>query len=405
MTQPPRVAFFTDSFHEVNGVALTSRQLDAFARRRQYPFLSVHAGAATSLARDGNYRQYELKRGPAAISLDRDLFLDPFLARYRAAVAQSVKEFQPDLIHVTGPGDFGILGLLLAHSLRVPLVASWHTNLHEFAARRLEKLLGFFPEAMRKASSAFADRGSLNAVLWFYRQARVCLAPNQELIDLVSEGTGRPTFLMQRGVNTELFSPEKRTRGAAFPPSRQEDPFTLGFVGRLQAEKNVRFLAELERALLGAGKSDFRFLIVGGGGEKQWLQENLKQADFPGVLQGEDLARAYANMDAFVFPSFTDTFGNVILEAMASGVPSVVTTGGGPKFLVKSGVTGFVASSEESFSDCVLRLMDDPDLRERMSLSARQNALSLSWDETFERVYEAYAVCIAERGEILPQAC
>jgi hypothetical protein len=72
---------------------------------------------------------------------------------------------------------------------------------------------------------------------------------------------------------------------------------------------------------------------------------------------------------------------------------------------VKSGVTGFVASSEESFSDCVLRLMDDPDLLERMSLSARQNALSLSWDETFERVYEAYAVCIAERGEILPQAC
>jgi glycosyltransferase involved in cell wall biosynthesis len=397
VNQAPRVAFFTDSFHEINGVALTSRQLDSYSRRKQFPFLSVHAGPETRLEKSGKYRSYELKRGPASIALDRDLFFDPFLTRYRTEVMAAVKAFRPDVVHVTGPGDFGILGVWIAHSLRLPLAASWHTNIHEFAARRLEKLLSFVPEGPRKASSHLADRGSLSAVLWFYRKASVCLAPNQELIDLVNRGTGKPTFLMQRGADTTLFSPHKRDPG--------ERPFTLGFVGRLQAEKNVRFLAQIEKALLEAGVRDFRFLIVGGGGEAEWLRENMKQADFPGVLTGEPLARAYANMDLFVFPSFTDTFGNVILEAMASGVPSVVTTGGGPKFLVKSGITGFVAADDEGFIKCVQQVLSDADLHERMCSAARQNALSLSWDETFDRVYQAYETCRAGRVRSFCQAC
>jgi phosphatidylinositol alpha 1,6-mannosyltransferase len=94
------------------------------------------------------------------------------------------------------------------------------------------------------------------------------------------------------------------------------------------------------------GTCDFRFLIVGDGSEKQWLSEHLWHAEFPGVLSGEPLAHANANMEIFVFPSHTDTFGTVILEAMASGVPAVVTMGGGPKFLVNSGETGFVAGRQ-----------------------------------------------------------
>jgi glycosyltransferase involved in cell wall biosynthesis len=393
----PRVAFFTDSFHEVNGVALTSRQLDAFARRKQLPFLSIHAGPATRLTRGGAYWEYELQRGRALVSLDRDLSLDLLLTRYRGDVLQCVREFQPDLIHITGPGDFGILGFWLSRTLDVPLVASWHTNLHEFAARRLEKLLGFIPEGPRRASSQFADRTSLDAVLWFYAKAEVCLAPNRELIELVGQGTGRPTFLMQRGVDTLLFSPERHEPG--------DRPFTCGFVGRLQAEKNVRFLVDLERALLGAGVRNFRFLIVGDGGEKEWLQQNLQHAEFPGVLKGEELARAYANMDVFVFPSFTDTFGNVILEAMASGVPAVVTTGGGPKFLVESGVTGFIAADDAAFSASVIHLAEDRDLRDRMGVLARRNALSRSWDLAFEQVYEAYRCCLSGRRKALAGVC
>jgi glycosyltransferase involved in cell wall biosynthesis len=108
------------------------------------------------------------------------------------------------------------------------------------------------------------------------------------------------------------------------------------------------------------------------------------------VLKGDDLARAYANMDVFAFPSFTDTFGNVILEALSSGVPAVVTNGGGPKFLVQSGVTGFVAENDAAFIRAILELLNDGDRLQRMKAAAREYACSISWDRVFERVYDAY---------------
>jgi len=382
MTSPPRVAFFTDSFHEVNGVALTSRQFEAFARRRGLPFLSVHCGPREFVTKDEPAWTYELHRGRAAFGLDRDLSCDPLLHLQRERVGQVLREFRPDLVHVTGPGDVGTLGAWLAHSLRVPLAASWHTNLHEFAARRLERMFGALPRSLRSGLSRHTESAVLNCVLRFYQMGKVLFAPNPELVELLRRRTERPTFLMERGINTELFSPEKR--------ERPEGPLTLGFVGRITPEKGVRFLAEIERALLAAGLCDFRFVIVGGGSEQSWLAQHLWHAEFPGVLSGEALARAYASMDIFVFPSHTDTFGNVVLEAMASGVPAVVTADGGPKFLVHSGDTGFVAAGEQSFLRHVVELATNRGLREKMSASSRRRALDRSWDRVFEDVYARY---------------
>jgi len=382
MTHPPRVAFFTDSFHEVNGVALTSRQFEAFARRRALPFLSVHCASHGFVATTEPDWTCELQRGRAAFGLDRDLFCDPLLHLQRERVEEVVKEFRPDVIHVTGPGDVGTLGAWLAHSLRVPLAASWHTNLHEFAARRLERMFGALPRGFRKGLARHTESAVLSCVLRFYRLGKVLFAPNPELVQLLSGRTERPTFLMERGIDTELFSPEKRDRA--------DGPLTLGFVGRVTPEKGVRFLAEVERALLAAGLCDFRFVIVGGGSEQSWLAQHLWHAEFPGVLSGETLARAYANMDIFVFPSHTDTFGNVVLEAMASGVPAVVTADGGPKFLVRSGETGFVAADEPGFLRQVVELAVNRGLRESMSEASRRRALDRSWDRVFKEVYAGY---------------
>jgi glycosyltransferase involved in cell wall biosynthesis len=139
---------------------------------------------------------------------------------------------------------------------------------------------------------------------------------------------------------------------------------------------------------------------VGEGSERAWLRQNLERAELPGVLQGEALARAYANMDVFVFPSETDTFGNVILEALASGVPSVVSARGGPKFLVHEGVTGLVAPDFDGFAAAVIGLYRDPGKRERMRASAREAALGRSWDKVFEGVYRSYrrAFCTQEHS-------
>ena len=187
-------------------------------------------------------------------------------------------------------------------------------------------------------------------------------------------------------MDTEKFGPAKRTASDGI--------FRLGFVGRLRAEKNVRLLVDLEKELLKAGKSNFKFLIVGEGNEREYLEKNLQNAEFTGFLEGEALAEAYANMDVFIFPSETDAFGNVAQEANASGVPAIVTNQGGPKFIVRHNESGFIAESLQDFVKFTLELMDNPDRLTAMRKTARESAMSRSWDSVFDKVYDAYRECI-----------
>jgi len=387
-----RVAFFTDSFHEVNGVALTSREFDKFARLHGYPFLSVHSGPEDLERAEGVHRTIEIARSRWRLELEHDLAFDLLFWRHRRMLRERLRIFQPDLVHITGPSHVGMLGALVAHDLHVPLVASWHTNVHEFAGRRLEKLLRRWPAGLQNTMVRVAERGSLGLVLRFYKLARLHFAPNLELVELLANRTGRPAHLMQRGIDTRLFDPTWRKRSDA--------DFVIGYVGRLSPEKNVRFLARLERALGESGMQRFRFLIVGEGSERSWLAANMQRARLPGILRGEPLAEAYANMDAFVFPSETDTFGNVVLEALASGVPAVVGTAGGPKFLVKNGSSGFVAATEGEFVHAILALQRDARLLASMRQNARRSACERSWEAVFAGVYEHYSEALTGgRGE------
>jgi glycosyltransferase involved in cell wall biosynthesis len=212
--------------------------------------------------------------------------------------------------------------------------------------------------------------------------SKLLFAPNPDLVELLGRRTVKPAFLMTRGIDTALFSPARRVR--------QDDAFVIGYVGRLSPEKNVRMLGELDRALASADLRNYRFLIVGAGSERPWLRAVLPHAELSGILRGEELASAYASMDAFVFPSFTDTFGNVILEAMASGVPPVVASGGGPKFLVNNGTTGYVAGNLEEFVRAILELNRDPGQRFVMAKYARDSVQRFSWDAVFDQVYRRY---------------
>ena len=393
MNPVPRVAFFTDSFHEVNGVAHTSRNFDAFARRRALPFLNVHAGPKTKLVEDGPVWTLELKRGPIGIGLEHDMSFDLFLPRHRRMVVEQLKRFGVEIVHITGPSDVGILGALLAHQLGVPLIASWHTNIHEFGGRRLAKMLSPLPDRVSRGVSEFVERQIILALsVRYYQLARVLLAPNRELVNMLREGTGKPTFLMERGVDTVWFSPEKRDRA--------DDVLTVGFVGRLSPEKNVRFLREVALALSAAGIEKFRISVVGEGHERGWLEQNVPNVELAGMLFREELARAYANFDIFAFPSQTDTFGNVVLESLASGVPAVVTPCGGPKYLVMDGVTGFVAADDSSFAEHVVRLARDRQLRERMGVRAREFAICRHWNRIFDQVYDAYEYCLRMKRSI-----
>jgi glycosyltransferase involved in cell wall biosynthesis len=339
---------------------------------------------------DGNVWTLELPRGFLSFALEKDLRFDPAFLRHIPLIGEVLDRFKPDLIHITGPSEVGMLGSMLAKEMGLPLAASWHTNVHEYLARRSDWLLRLLPRHSMATGQAIEDL-ALAAAAKFYSVAQVLYAPNAELCALLERTTRRPCHLMPRGVDAELFHPDKRKRDA-----RDRD-HVLGFVGRLSVVKNVAQLVRVQEELEAMGHRSFRFLIVGHGGEEAWLRERLPRAEFTGVLRGEELSTAYANMDLLVFPSHTDTFGNVVLEAMASGVPAIVTPDGGPKTIVRDGVTGRIAEDAD-FAAAVASVLGNPAKHAEMRLAARAHALTMSWDSVFEGVYAGYEAMLPARS-------
>lgn len=386
MNKPLRIAFFPDSYLEVNGAAMTCQRLADYAKRNDYPFLVIHAGKKNRSWEDGSVRYLSLKRSPLSFSLDEELAYDPLFQRHKNKVLKAIMDFQPDAMHITGFNDVSIIGAYLSWKLKMPLLGSWHTNVHEFGGQRLRRLLRFLPQKKIDSFVSFAEKKMLDGSVLYYKIPKVVLAPNQELVDLLGEGTHRSSFLMGRGVDTSLFSPEKRTV--------KDGLVRIGFVGRLRAEKNVRKLIDVEAELIKRGRNGFKFLIVGEGNEREYLQRKMQHAEFTGFLEGETLSEAYANMDIFVFPSETDAFGNVAQEAAASGVVPIVSDKGGPKFIVSHGETGFVAKDLDDYVNYAIELMENPEKLAQMRVRARESAMERSWDSIFEGVYKAYAETI-----------
>lgn len=366
---------------------MTCRRLVAHASQNAWPLLCIHAMRESKDLPAGSVGHIPLKRSLLAIRADESLAFDPVFMRHYPRVLEKLREFKPDIIHITGLNDVSIIGAFAAHKLQIPLIASWHTNLHEFAAKRLTKGLRFLPKSWASGIASTAEKGILAGATLYYQMPKIVLAPNQELIDLLESRTGRSARLMGRGVDTNLYSPQHRTVN--------DGVLRLGFAGRLRAEKNLDMLVEIDNALQNERRSDYQFLIVGDGVERKHLKQKLgDRAVFTGYLEGNALAEAYANMDLFVFPSESETFGNVIQEANASGVPAVVTSKGGPKFIVWDGETGFVANDRDEFVARTIELIDNRGLLASMKENARKFALSRSWNSVFAGVLDAYLECI-----------
>jgi glycosyltransferase involved in cell wall biosynthesis len=396
MPSPPRIAYFPDSYHEVNGVAHTSRHFLAFARRHNLPMLCIRAGRTTRLLPpEGSVQALELGRSPLAVLLEKDLSFDPLFFRYSDLISETVRAFRPDVLHITGPSELGLFGAYFAHQLNLPLVASWHTNLHEYAARRMRWLtrhLGPLGLPLERAVQA----GALQIAATLYRRAHALYAPNPSLCTLLERTTHRPCHLMQRGVDTTLFTPTRRTR-----PTNDTD-ILLGYVGRLSVEKNVTLLPKVDAQLRTLGLTP-RWLIIGHGSEEAALRAALPNAELPGILRGEALATAYANLDLLIFPSHTDTFGNVVLEALASGVPAIVTPNGGPAHILRQAaisaapprcnpctrIPGRIVP-DAHFASAIADLLSNPTTHQTLRQTARSYAQQCTWDAVFTKVLSTY---------------
>ena len=298
------------------------------------------------------------------------------------AIVETLAEGRYDLIHLCSPGPAGIGAWLLARVLELPVLGSYHTELAAYAKLRsgssqLEALAGF-------------------ALATFYGQCDAVLSPSpatdERLVALgiAPEKIGR----WDRGVDLERFDPALRTPGAL------PGEINVLYAGRLTKEKGVELLADTFET---ARRSDPRLHLVlaGGGPEEEMLRERLgSHATFLGWLGGLELARAYANADVFLFASRTDTFGQVILEAQASGLPVLAVGEGGPASLISDGETGLLAPPDaDTLAQALLTLVSKRLLRERLRTAALASVRERTWSASLERLATGYRRAL-ERADV-----
>lgn len=285
--------------------------------------------------------------------------------------------FRPDLFHIATPDFLGLSALRAARSSGTMVVASYHTH---FASYLDYYRLG----ALEGATWAY--------LRWFYNACRHVYVPTPSMLQvLVQQGITSDLKLWPRGVESDLFNPNKRSLEWRRSQGFADGDVVVTFVSRLVAEKGLRVVVEVAKGLEARGLRHW-ILIVGDGPERASLGASLPHAVFAGHLKGKDLARAYASSDVFLFPSETETFGNVTLEALASGLPAVVADATGSNALVTDSVTGFLAPPRDSaaFLDRTSRLVENEALRSAMGTAARSSAEKYEWSRILELIVSYY---------------
>ena len=289
------------------------------------------------------------------------------------AAVEAIADGRYDLIHVCAPGPSGVAAALLARAMEIPLVGSYHTELAAYAG-------------LRSGNPALELTAAL-VVAAFYSQCRLVLSPSAAA-DAALAGFGiaaERIVRWDRGVDTRRFDPALRDERTL--PGK----LSVLYAGRISKEKNIDLLAD---AFALAHEQDPRLHLVlaGGGPEQPRLKERLGgRATFLGWLEGTALAAVYASADAFCFPSETDTFGQVVLEAQASGVPVLAVDTGGPRELITDGVDGLLRpASAQALADALLLLARSPQLRRRLGAAARRSVEQRTWERALERLAAGY---------------
>ncbi len=366
----PRVALIADGIEAMHGVTRTIEQV----RELGVPGFEVEV-IGTDAGVD--------RRLPAAAALAVPHYEGMSLGVPGLPdLVETLAEGRYELLHVTAPGPAGIAATLLSRVTGLPLLGSYHTELASYAGLR----------SGDSGLEALA-RAALGA---FYRAPSVVLSPSpaadRSLIELGADPAriGR----WERGVDVSRFDPGKGDRGA-FPGELK-----VLYAGRLTREKGCDLLAE---SFLRAHAVDPRLhlLLAGGGPEEPELRERLgEHATFLGWLDGEELARAYASADIFLFCSRTDTYGQVVVEAGASGLAIVAVAEGGPASLIENRHTGMLCSSDpDHVAGAVLQLASSPLLRRHLGSSAARAFRGRSWERALEQLARGYTRALAAGAE------
>ncbi len=289
---------------------------------------------------------------------------------------RALDSFRPDIVHVAAPDYTGFGALNYARKFGVPAVASFHTR---------------FDTYPRYYNMRWLEKYLTRYIRYFYNRCEHVYAPSHSMADeLARDGIGRDIRLWTRGVDGELFNPARRDAAWREEKGFRADDVVVAFVGRLVLEKGIDiFVDAFQRAKVKAPA--LRALIVGDGPERENFERMLPDGVFVGYQQGADLARAYASADIFFNPSITETFGNVTLEAMASGLPSIGASAAGSRSLIEDGVTGYLADPNVAgFAEKLASLAGDGNLRRRFGAAARAKSARFSWDAVLAELVGHY---------------
>ncbi len=372
-----RVALVSEAIPpQTNGVVTTLSRLVAHLGARGHEVLFVGPRYAENAGRPG---LVDVPAMPLPLYPEVRIAL-PF---WHAAFA-AVDRFGPDLVHVATPATLGWAAIRHARRRDYPLVSSYHTNLTAYS---LYYHLGpFVPFAWRY-------------LRWFHNATRRTYCPTPAVqAELLAHGIER-TELWPRGVDTSRFSPAHRAAALRRHYGFAERDVVLLYVGRLAREKDLdRLLAAY--ASLRPTHAALRLLVVGDGPDRARLERQHAGGGvvFAGYQEGDALSRHYASADLFAFPSRTETFGNVVQEAMASGLPVVAVAAGGVRDVVKAGRTGLLADADDpaDFARLIASLLGDPARRRELSRAGREAALAASWSVVLDRLLASYAAVVAE---------
>jgi len=366
-----RVAIVTETFlPQVNGVVRMLVEYLAYLEAHGHDAVVFAPGEGGS--GDESCHSFDVLRvRGAALPLYPELTLAPYSRRMHGVL----REWRPDVVHLAGPFVLGAQGLSVARALGVPVAAHYQTDLARYAEH--------------------FGLGALTGLAWrrllgIHNGCDVTFAPTSSVARDLRERGMRRVHICGRGVDTTAFHPmyrdttvRKRFGGGS------EAPLML-YVGRLSPEKNLAALVAVARAL-----PAYPLVIVGDGPMRGELAAQLDglNVHFTGTLRGQALAAAYAAADLFLFPSQTETFGQVVREAMASGLPTVGIRAGGVRDLVADGRSGLLCPPDDTpaFVDAARTIAADPDLRYAMGAAARREAEGHTWASIFDRLMGWYA--------------
>ncbi|MGE4579154.1 MAG: glycosyltransferase family 4 protein [Desulfuromonadales bacterium] len=373
MSDALRLSLVTETyFPQINGV---SRTLDRLVRHLH------EAGDEVQLLTPAYDEPAEVPPGVAVEVFSGrrfPLYPEILLPFTRAVtVEQKWRDFRPDLIHIATEGPLGLAALRAARRLGIPVVSSYHTNFSFYLGKYHLSLLG--PLCWRY-------------LRWFHNATAATFCPTPSIGHILQERGFSSVHIWSRGVDAHRFHPGLRDGDLRRQLGLGEAERVLLYVGRLAPEKNLETLMSAWRHL--PPGHDARLVLVGDGPLRESLQ---RQSDdrviFAGYRQGEELARLYALADLFVFPSLSETFGNVMLEAMASGVPTLGFRVPGPQDVVEHGRTGILVDevSPAAFGAALNTVLHDEEGLRRLGREARAYACRQDWRQINAGVRRIYA--------------